>query len=379
MSVRVQLALWVSVCVLFMLVAWPFEVPLPPTDRDSHPGIVRLHKQPHLIAVGGGSRGDCIKDASVILDLPHREVSVIEVDADRGAAYLKRLRGQESLRFVQPVFTTDPDDERSATYIPTDKIVLQLREAIPAVSMENLASSVGCGVIGAIDWLDGGWVLQLPIDADSAEIAVELAAHHAVVWAHPDWLMKLGERENIPNDPLFGNQWHLKNTGQGGGLPGADIKATFAWDLATGSGMTIAVIDSGVEPAHNDLTQTPMGYHASLGAGPGIAADSSGHGTSVAGVAAGTGNNGILLTGVARDATIMPICLLDAVGYGTALEQANCIAYAVNSGADVITNSWGPDGVPFLLPGVVQSSFIFAVTTGRGGRGCPIFWAANAS
>lgn len=377
MSLRIQVALLVSFAAIMIAVAWPSRHQRT-VDRVAHPGMVELHEQSHLVAAGGLSAAQMRLHGDVILEIPERGIVVAAVGSDMKATVITQLRQEGEARFVQPVFTTTPDDADSTHYIPTEQIVLKLREPLLTHAVKELARSADCVVTEPIEWLSGGWVLRLPLGKDATVAVGQLAEDSRVAWAHPNWLMRLGERENIPNDPLFGNQWHLKNTGQGGGLPGADIKATFAWDLATGSGVTIAVIDSGVDPTHNDLTQTALGYNATLGSsGVGLAADGTGHGTGVAGVAAGTGNNGILLCGVARDSTIMPIRLLDGAGYGTALEQSSCIVYAVNNGADIITNSWGPDGVPFLLPGIVQSSFILAGTAGRGGKGCPIFWAAG--
>ena len=60
--------------------------------------------------------------------------------------------------------------------------------------------------------------------------------------------------ESTPNDPAFGSLWGMKNAGQNGGVAGADIDATTAWDKARGTGGTIvAVIDTGVEYTHSDL------------------------------------------------------------------------------------------------------------------------------
>lgn len=66
-------------------------------------------------------------------------------------------------------------------------------------------------------------------------------------------------RETIPNDSRFNEMWALKNTGQTGGTPGADVKATFAWDVTTG-GLTstgdtivVAMVDGGCLLTHPDL------------------------------------------------------------------------------------------------------------------------------
>src|SRR5262249_43530799 len=62
--------------------------------------------------------------------------------------------------------------------------------------------------------------------------------------------------DTIPNDPRFGELYGLRNTGQGGGLPGADIKAPQAWDITTGgTRVGVGVLDTGVDYNHVDLYQ----------------------------------------------------------------------------------------------------------------------------
>ena len=56
-----------------------------------------------------------------------------------------------------------------------------------------------------------------------------------------------------PNDPLFADQWHLQNTGQTGGTPGADANVVPAWQVATGEDVTIAIVDDGLQSDHPDL------------------------------------------------------------------------------------------------------------------------------
>ena len=64
-----------------------------------------------------------------------------------------------------------------------------------------------------------------------------------------------------PNDPLFSQQWHLNNTGQSGGTVGADINVLDAWEIATGDGVVIGVVDGGIDFEHPDLSDQ---YRADL-------------------------------------------------------------------------------------------------------------------
>ncbi len=57
----------------------------------------------------------------------------------------------------------------------------------------------------------------------------------------------------LPTDPFFGYQWHLLNTGQDGGTAGVDINVVGVWDDYTGYGVTIGVVDTGIEYTHPDL------------------------------------------------------------------------------------------------------------------------------
>src|SRR5262249_32548401 len=155
-------------------------------------------------------------------------------------------------------------------------------------------------------------------------------------------------KDAVPNDPLFPQQWHLNNTGQGGGTPGADVKAPAAWDLTTGSSsIVIAVVDDGVEKTHPDLAANIFVNSHEI-PGNGIDDDGNGyiddvngwdfsgndndaspgasdfHGTSVAGVAAGRGNNGIGVTGACQTCRILPVKLPSS---GTLTVFANAIQY----------------------------------------------------
>ncbi len=136
------------------------------------------------------------------------------------------------------------------------------------------------------------------------------------------------------NDPYAGSQWAYDN-----------VSYEAAWNTATGSGVTIAVVDTGVRADHEDLSAKvePGADFVTPGGGTGCA-DAHGHGTHVAGIAAASTDNGRGVAGAARGADILPVRVLDAYGSGYASDVAAGIIWAADNGADVINLSLGGPG-----------------------------------
>jgi len=136
------------------------------------------------------------------------------------------------------------------------------------------------------------------------------------------------------NDPLFPHQWALDQ-----------MNTPEAWARgATGANTTIAVVDTGVDLQHPDLSSKIVAGHdfvASNGDCPAGPQDENGHGTHVAGIAAAVTDNGIGVAGVAPDAKIMPVRVLDADGSGASDDVAAGIVWAADHGAEVINLSLG--------------------------------------
>ena len=183
-----------------------------------------------------------------------------------------------------------------------------------------------------------------------------------------------------PNDPDFVRQWHLENTGQSNGVIGEDANVTGTWDKYNGSGVTISVIDDGLEHTHPDIQPH---YSASLSYDwcnddPDPTPQSwNGHGTSVAGVAAAVGNNSLDVTGAAFGATIAGSTLI-ACGTSDGLE-ADALSYKKDE-IDIYTNSWGPfdDGSRLEAPGPLTiAAMESSVYSGRSGLGNIYTWAAG--
>jgi subtilisin family serine protease len=213
--------------------------------------------------------------------------------------------------------------------------------------------------------------------ADAEAAATRLERQPGVAWAVPNRIASV--RAAAPNDPRFGELWGLSNTGQSitdetgftvVGTPGADVNALAAWDRSRGAGQVVAVVDTGVDLRHPDVAPnlwTNPGEVAGNGLdddGNGraddvhgwdfVAPDESGdpvgdgdpddytdHGTHVAGTIAAAANNGIGVAGVAPEAKLMAVRVLDASGSGPWSAIFDGIDYAARNGADVINLSLG--------------------------------------
>lgn len=144
---------------------------------------------------------------------------------------------------------------------------------------------------------------------------------------------------SIPDDPLFETyQWNLRQIG-----------APEAWELTTGSAsVTIAVLDTGVSRTHPDLSGKllPGFDFVNNDEAPD---DDHGNGTHVAGIAAAIGNNGTGVAGIAWQARILPVKVLDSAARGDPALVAQGIIWAVDRGAQIINLGLaGPTPTPSL-------------------------------
>jgi subtilisin family serine protease len=200
-------------------------------------------------------------------------------------------------------------------------------------------------------------------DQPVKQVIRELEENPAVKYAEPD-----SPRSIEQADPGFNQQWGLDNQGQAiSGTLGtidADIDALEAWNIEAGdSATTVAVLDTGIDPLHEDLIQNLYSNQAEQGtkASNGIDDDNNGyiddyrgwdfisqdnlpvdqhgHGTHVSGIVGATGNNGVGISGVSQDVSLMPIQVLSSSGTGSVSGLINGYDYAAQNGADIVNAS----------------------------------------
>ena len=211
-----------------------------------------------------------------------------------------------------------------------------------------------------------------------------------------------GQQEG--GDTFYSNQWHLKNTGQGGDTTGEDIGEDInvepVWKkqlkggntLVRGQGIYISIVDGDLPierqsinldlMAHPDLienisTQHSVDYYPSL-------TDTSSHATAVAGLAAARGYNNIGVRGVAPRATIYSLNILGIPSTGMSVNVSEVdIADAMVRHKEITAvsnNSWGPIN-PFSPRGNRYATWAMAIKTGitKGfdGKGTVYVWAAG--
>jgi subtilisin family serine protease len=230
------------------------------------------------------------------------------------------------------------------------------------------------------------YLVTLDVSEQSAiEYANWLMENKLLVMAQPSFWRLM----QTLNNPYFSSQWGFQNIGQYDGTAGVDIKANYAWELATGSDIKVAVIDEGVDLTHPDLVGNLLsGYDATDGqdkagathGGYGGFNNDDSHGTACSGIIAAHDNN-IGIKGIAYDAKIIPIRISYSINPRSGEKYISkddwtvkAIQWAWENGADVLSCSWtvNPNSA-------ITNEINSAVAQGRGGKGCVVVFGAGNS
>ncbi|HEX8108243.1 MAG TPA: S8 family serine peptidase, partial [Kofleriaceae bacterium] len=251
------------------------------------------------------------------------------------------------------VSRVDEQAEANTAPIEPDEILVDLRDDATPAMISAIERDAGIQLVLVDDTAAATKLYRAHVDPDRRDAVLrQLKARPEVEIAEPDFQMQLspydflppavvpdakpGEK-GFPNDPMYKHQWHLDQIG----MPKA-------WPLADGSGVIVAVLDTGVayEDYKNfhvlpDLKGISFVDPYNFVANNNHADDDHGHGSHVTGTIAQVTHNSIGVAGIARNVKIMPLKVLSGSGSGSVAGIADAIRFAADHGAKVINMSLG--------------------------------------
>ncbi len=256
------------------------------------------------------------------------------------------------------------------------RVVVDFRDGTPAAVLAERGASWGVSLrfnslvgpedgVALIDGVeDVEGLLQAIRQSPDVEFAEPLLTYQAQDWT--------------PNDPLYPKQWNLKLIG----MPEA-------WEVSHGKGVIVAVLDTGVAyETKGPFVRVPDLQGVRFAPGYDFVHDSehpnddNGHGTHVAGTIAQATNNAEGVAGIAFEATLMPIKVLDATGAGNSADIADGIRWAVDHGARVLNLSLGGFGYSRVIENAVayarRHGALVVAAAGNHGDGTVAYPAAYA-
>lgn len=333
-----------------------------------------------------------LEDGALVASYPEAGVEVFRVPVGDGRRSLDArktaLRTAPDVRFAGGVLV-DPTSQDPVLY--TENLFIKFKDTSDTDTCRDTLQHAGLKVKQEVAYATNAFFVEAQEGTGRKvfDIANEFLQRPDVEFCHPE-LIRPRARKTI-----FPNQWHLKKTLLAGIPVDAHANVEAAHALTRGEGITIAIIDDGVDIDHPEFagagkvvaprdatlgTDNPRPKDP-FGTGPD---DGENHGTACAGVACANGTQGA--SGVAPAARLMPIRLASGLG---SQREADAFVWAADHGADVISCSWGPtDGkwwsaadpvhsrsVP--MPASTRLAIDYVTAQGRGGKGCVVLFAAG--
>lgn len=299
---------------------------------------------------------------------------------------------------VQPPVASAARIEQSLPLaaVPGEHIVV-FRQDVTSAEQARILASLAPSSVEDLSLINGALVSIDPKKTPSFA-SLTPADQGKVLYTQPNYRQKLRGGESIAevvehpadtmgghqdgSDPELSRQYHLENTGQGGGTPGADVGATKAWTQSTGKGVVVAIADTNVDISHPDIAANIWTNSGEIDGdqidndGNGYVDDVHGwnfgrnsnrpqdggatHGTHVAGIIGAVRGNSVGGAGVAPDVTLMPVPVLTS--NATTANAVKAFTYAVRNGANIISNSWGNNRYEQALADAVKATVAAGVS-----------------
>jgi len=361
--------------------------------KDTYLILHDVHKVSlsHLKEVIGMQFG---KQLDIIEDHPlHKHVMIRINDAKKSVEILSALRNADpSIFFISPVLTSDK--RRGLLAVNPEIIIKITRGTDPDVAISRL-KDVDLVPKEKLWYTNDQYAMKIvrPVSEVSEifDLTRAVAKLDEIEWAEPNFLVaaqKAAFPADPPNDTYYDDQWHLNNTGQGGGVVDADIEAEAGWNYGLGSTgyvrggtqqIVIAVFDDGVQTNHPDLDCDTV-YDWDFNDDDNDPSPGSGdnHGTACAGCAAAVGNNSLGVVGSCPFGKILAVRLNSGFYTTWANAMRHCGVHA-----DVVSCSWSMGSQISALNTAISE--VVSGEAGHGyrreGKGSPVLFATgnNAS
>lgn len=330
-----------------------------------------------------------LEDGILVAEFPDAGVEVYRVLLSPGVRSLGErktaLRASPDVRFAGGVLV-DPVSKEPVLY--TENLFIKFGDKADPDDCLEVLRDAGLTVKQEVTYAVNAYFVAAVEGTGQKvfDIATEMLQREDVEYCHPE-LIRPRVRKTI-----FPQQWHLMKTSVSGVVIDAHVNVEAAHEIALGEGITIAIIDDGVDIDHVEFSgfgKVVAPRDATLQSNDPRPKDedprfTDDHGTACAGVASANGTNGA--SGVAPKARLMPIRLASGLG---SQREADAFKWAADNGADVISCSWGPaDGRWWnlddprhnqivQLPASTRLAIDYCINNGRGGKGCVILFAAG--
>lgn len=269
----------------------------------------------------------------------------------------RRIVGIESGQLIQ---RAPAAFNSSLSYIPglpayaANQVIVQFAPGTPRSEMNRLCLKHQCKELYTSKYA-GFTLVNIPPTIPVIEAVQRLQAEIFVLWAEPNYFRFA---HLIPNDPYYKYQWHLVH-----------LNCPNAWDYGAGANVVIALLDSGVAYETTSLyTQAPDLAGTLFAPGYDFVNEDSFpnddyfHGTHMAGCLAQTTNNLLGAAGVAFNATIMPVKVMDEIGGVTITDEIEGLYFAANNGAKIINMSLGGPGTSTTEAAAITYAYNNGVT-----------------
>lgn len=302
--------------------------------------------------------------------------SLQSVSKGNYVAKLHNTANDNDILYITPCFVSEDNKEFSNS----PYIYVKLKEAKDTTLLQDVTQNLSLDICENISYMPLWYKVSCLNNKQkcSLELANEIYETGLFESAEPGFVGSI-QSTATHNDPFYNDQWGLENTGQYEGISGIDIKSCEAHSISSGFGITVAVVDCGIDYSHPDLLPYTYAYDAYTNT------ETSGYSTvyteynNEAGKAHGTACAGI----IGAQANSIGTCGIAPASFTASIScpisqsdqsvLARGIAWASQKGIGIISCSWG-GGTP---SDILDSAIKQAVNNGRNGKGCIVCFATG--